>query len=127
MNPLPVVNICQADSDVLRDWASSYGAAVRQRAVRQETTTPRHGTLPEFMYQRQCEVSEKPVSITTIACDNHDRTDSDESDEFDESSDEEFLDDATRTHGEIRSLVSFLLGAQSRFGRVVRFNNRLLQ
>ena len=42
MNPLPIVNICQADSDALRDWASSYGAAVRQRTVRQETTTARN-------------------------------------------------------------------------------------
>ncbi|KAJ7379850.1 hypothetical protein OS493_012599 [Desmophyllum pertusum] len=45
------------------DWASSYGAAARQRTVRQETTMARHGTLPEFMYQRQYEISEKPVSI----------------------------------------------------------------
>ena len=69
MNPLPIVNICQADSNALRDWASSYGAAVRQQTVRQETTMARHGTLPEFMYQRQCEISEIPVSI---AFDKHD-------------------------------------------------------
>ncbi|KAJ7375890.1 hypothetical protein OS493_038211 [Desmophyllum pertusum] len=52
-----------ADYDAFRDWASSYGAAARQRTVRQETTMARHGTLPEFMYQRQYEISEKPVSI----------------------------------------------------------------
>ena len=48
----------QADCDALRDWASSYGATVRQ-----ETTMARHGTLLEFMYQRQCEISEKPVPV----------------------------------------------------------------
>ncbi len=136
MNPLPIVNICQADIDRLRDWASSYGAAVRQRTVRQETTMARHGTLPEFMYQRQCEISEKPVSI---AFDKHDthavmehELEEDQSDGFDESSDEEVVNDdssepTTATHGEIGSSVTFLLGARSRFGRVVRFNNRLLQ
>ena len=96
----------------------------------------RHGTLPEFMYQRQCEISEKPVSI---AFDKHDthaviehELEEDQSDEFDESSDEEVVNDdssepTTATHGEIGSSVTFLLGARSRFGRVVRFNNRLLQ
>ena len=52
MKPLPIVNMSPADCNALRNWASSYGAAVRQRTVRQETTMARHGTLPEFMYQR---------------------------------------------------------------------------
>ena len=63
MKPLPIVNMSPADCNALRNWASSYGAAVRQRTVRQETTMARHGTLPEFIYQRQCEISDKPVSI----------------------------------------------------------------
>ena len=63
MKPLANVDMRPADCDALRDWASSYGAAVRQRTVRQETTMARHGTLPEFMHQRQCEVAEKPLSI----------------------------------------------------------------
>ena len=56
MKPLANVDMRPADCDALRDWASSYGAAVRQRTVRQETTMARHGTLP--MYQRQCEIAE---------------------------------------------------------------------
>ena len=52
-----------ADRNALRNWASSYGAAVRQRTVRKGTTMARHGTLPEFMYERQSEISDKPVSI----------------------------------------------------------------
>ena len=63
MKPLPVVNMCQADSDSLRAWAASYGATVRQRTVCQVTTVARHSTLPEFMYQRQCEIFENPVFI----------------------------------------------------------------
>ena len=53
MKPLPIVNMRPADCDALRDWASSFRAAVRQRTVRQETTMERHDTLTEFMYQRQ--------------------------------------------------------------------------
>ena len=63
MKPLANVDMRPADCDALRDWASSYGAAVRQQTVRQETTMARHGTLPEFMHQRQCKVAEKPSSI----------------------------------------------------------------
>jgi len=55
--------------------------------------------------------------------------DDDEADEYDESSDEEGEDrpdDSTLLQGEIASSATFLLGARTRFGRVVRFNNRLL-
>ena len=54
IKPLPIVQMSKADCDIMRDWASAYGAAVRQRTVRQETTMAKHGTLPEFMYQRHC-------------------------------------------------------------------------
>jgi len=50
----------------MRNWASSYGAAVRQHTVRQETTMAKHGTLPKFIYQRQCVASDKPVPLTTF-------------------------------------------------------------
>ena len=61
MKPLANVDMRPAHCDALRHWASSYGAAVRQRTVRQETTMARHGTLPEFMHQRQWEVAEQPI------------------------------------------------------------------
>ena len=48
----------------MRDWASAYGAAVRQRTVRQETTIAKHGTLPEYIYQRHCIRSDQPINIT---------------------------------------------------------------
>ena len=125
----------------VRDWASSYGllfsygAAARQLTVRQETTMARDGTLPEFMHQRQCEVAEKPISIaldarvSTAEAVTENETMEEAEDEFDESSDEEVDDDpevSTLIQGEIGSSATFLLGARTRFGRAVRFNNRLL-
>ena len=58
----------------------------------------RHGTLPEFMYQRQCKISDKPVSIAfdeqvntadaaAAAAAPTAELDDDEADEYDESSD----------------------------------------
>ena len=45
ITPLPAVEMSQANCDLMRDWASSFGAAVRQCTVRQETTMAKHGTL----------------------------------------------------------------------------------
>ena len=59
MIPQPAVNLPSNDCDILRNWASAYGAAVRQRTVRQETTVAKHGTLPEFLYQRHLEGGDK--------------------------------------------------------------------
>ena len=89
------------DCEIMRGWASTYGAAVRQRTVRQETTMAKHGTLPEFMYQRQLDSVPK-VSLN-FEEDDDSRSEggeeqvmeggrnetADEVDEFDESSDEE--------------------------------------
>ena len=64
------------------------------------------------------------------ACEEAD--DSDESqNEFDESSDEdvEFSTDNNNSQGqqdELGTSTNFLFGARSRYGRAVRFNNRLL-
>ena len=81
-------------------------AAVTQSTVRRETTMARHGTLPEFMYQRQCEVAEKPISIafSTAEAVTENETVEEAEDDFDESSDEEFDDDpnvSTLVQGEI--------------------------
>ena len=39
------------------DYALTYGAAVRPRKNRQQTTMARHETMPEMMYQRQLQIS----------------------------------------------------------------------
>ena len=36
---------------IMRQWASTNGAVVRQRSVRQETTMAKAGTLPEPAYK----------------------------------------------------------------------------
>ena len=131
---LPVIQMSQADCDLLRNWASSYGAAVRQRTVRQETTMAKHGTLPEFIHQWQCVTSDKPIMFTSgqddERLDNEEVDDEEIEDYFDSSSDEEVADEDgnggdSLLQGEIGSSATFLVGARSRFGRVVRFNNRL--
>ena len=133
IKPLPVAEMSQADCDLLRNWASSYGAAVRQRTVRQETTMAKHGTLPEFIYQRQCVTSDKPITFALgqddERLDNAEVNDEEIEDDFDSSSDEEVADEDGNggdsfLQGEIGSSATFLFGARSRFGRVVRINNR---
>lgn len=140
MTPLPVVNLSSNDCDILRSWASAYGAAVRQRTVRQETTMAKHGTLPEFIYQCHLKVGDKVHLNYGIhededlnedeACE--EANDSDEGqNEFDESSDEDvdISTDGNNSQGqqdELGTSTNFLFGARSRYGRAVRFNNRLL-
>ena len=46
----------------MKDWAQTFGAAVRQRSVRQETPMARAGTLPSYLYQREIQLGE-PVSL----------------------------------------------------------------
>ncbi|KAK2569285.1 hypothetical protein P5673_006196 [Acropora cervicornis] len=88
--------------------ASSYGAAVRQPTVRQETTMAKHGQDDER--RDNVEVNDEEIE-----------------DDFDSSSDEEGADEdgnggESFLQGEIGSSATFLFGARSRFGRVVRFN-----
>ena len=108
----------------------------------QETTMAKHSTLGEFMYQRQCVLSYKPVALTTLPSGqirqdsmlhmNEEVDNVESADEFDPSSDQEAEGgEADRGNlqlfqGEIRSSATFLFGARSRFGRVVGFNNRFL-
>jgi len=63
---LPAVETPQADCDLIRNRASSYGAAAGQRTVRQETTREKHGTLPEFINQRKCVASDELITLTTF-------------------------------------------------------------
>lgn len=49
--PLPAVPMAQQRIQAMRDWAQTFGAAVRQQSVRRETTMARAGTLPSYLYQ----------------------------------------------------------------------------
>ena len=86
-------------------------------------------------------ISDKPVPLTTLTLGqireesmlhtNEEVNDEEIADEFHPSSDKEVEgEEADRGdslfQGEIGSSATFLLGALSQFGRVVRFNNRFL-
>ena len=48
LQPLPAVPMTPQCMQVMRYWAQTFGAAVRQRSVRQETTMARaYPPLPE--------------------------------------------------------------------------------
>ena len=68
----------------MRDWASSYGAAVRQRTVRQETTMAKHGTLPEYIYQRHCISTERPINVSFVEPEEEEEEDEEEEEEEEE-------------------------------------------
>ena len=143
ISPLPVGKLDEQKCKVLRDWALTYGSAVRQRTVRQETTMSRMGTLPEFLQQRNCVVSSQQVDISGgNETDGNERGEDDvalvateDHIEYDPSSDEdeerpeddesvEFCYD--NEIPQIHSAANFLIGRQSQFGRTIRINNRFL-
>ena len=72
----------------MRDWASSCGAAVRQRTVRQETTMAKHGTLPEYIYQRHCISAERPINVSFEEPEEEEEEEEEEEARIDESGDE---------------------------------------
>ena len=111
IKPLPVAEMSQGDCDLLRNWASSYGA----------------------IYQRQCVTSDKPITFALgqndERLDNVEVDDEEIEDDFDSSSDEEVADEDGNggdsfLQGDIGSSATFLIGARSRFGGVVRIKNR---
>jgi len=122
----------------MRDWAQSFGAAVRQRSVRQETTMARAGTLPSYLYQREVQPGES-VSLEQSISREQQRSQVNETEdedgilEYDSSSSEEDseegslpgnTDEADNDIGSLDSEANFLLKTVSRFGRTIRFNNR---
>ena len=101
----------------------------------------KHGTLPEYMYQRQCIASDEPVVVAFAimqddkvnkSSDTIESDSEEEVEEFNSSSDEEVeagsadQNDAVFQAAEIGGSTTFLLGARSGFGRAIRLNNRLV-
>lgn len=138
IQPLPAVPMTPQCVQVMRDWAQTFGAAVRQRSARQETTMARAGTLPSYLYQREVRPGES-VSLERFG--EQRRNEAEEADEedgileYDSSSSEDLEDESTSKEeanddvGGIPSLdreATFLLGTVSSFGRTVRFNSRII-
>ena len=59
---LPAAKLSEKAVEEMRNYALTYGAAVRQRTNRQETTMARHRTMPEMIYQRQLQISASRVN-----------------------------------------------------------------
>ena len=140
-----LANVKLSDKAVeeMRNYALTYGSAVRQRTNRQETTMARHGTMPEMIYQRQLQISAEKVNLASSeVSEGHEVNESDEDAdtadphpenvdvevaEYDSSTDEEEEEDGGGSHiPELDRRSTFLLGTTTRFGRQIRINNRFL-
>ena len=140
--PLPAIPMAPQGIQAMRDWAQTFGAAVRQRSVRQETTMARAGTLPSYLYQKEIQPGEW-VCLDQSTSQDQQRNGEQEDDsedgilEYDspssreESGDESFsnndneADDDTGAIPSLEREADFLLGRVSRFGRSIRFNSRI--
>ena len=60
---LPVAKLSEKAVEEMRNYTSTYGAAVRQTTNRQETTMARHRTTPEMLSQRKLRISEDRVDL----------------------------------------------------------------
>ena len=99
--------------------AHAFGAAVRQRTVRQETTMARAGTLPSFLYQRV--QGRLLISQGTSAIPSEMRKI-----ETSSAGEEKDQEDESQTLFTLSEEANFLLGRVSTFGRAVWFNHRLM-
>lgn len=126
---IPVAKLSEKAVEEMRNYASIYGAAVRQRTNRQETTMARHGTMPEMIYQRQLQISEDRVDLALSEGLESSEVNENEEEvpEYDSSTDEdEEPEDGDSSIPELDRRSTFLLGARTRFGRQVRINNGFL-
>ena len=119
---LPPAVISSQDAQLVKEWAHTFGAAVRQRTVRQETTMARAGTLPNFLYQREI-VPGESADLSGVH-----RSEDEDGCETCSSAEEEEVDeeDESQSVSTLEREANFLLGRVSTFGRAVRFNSRLM-
>ena len=60
---LPVAKLSEKAVEEMRNYTSTYGAAVRQRTNRQETTIAKHRTTPEKFSQGKLHIAENRVDL----------------------------------------------------------------
>ena len=103
------------------DWAPVNGAKVRQCSARQGTTMARTGTLPEAFYHEELRPSATKGSNGAIYPKQESmESDTDNTDEVLEYDTD--LDEKEIIQNEIGNDATFLLVANSRFGRSIKFN-----
>ena len=119
--PSQPASLSKEDTCLMKEWAHAYGACVRQRTVRQETTMAKAGTLPSYLYQRQILPEQRVAFLDGVfedgALSEYDSSSEEEINEEDEVNDD--IDD-------IGVEANFLIGTKSRFGRTIRYNNRFI-
>ena len=85
---LPVAKLSEKAVEEMRNYTSTYGAAVRPPTTnRQETTMARHRTMPEMFSQRKLHISEDRVdlalfegSVSSVVNENEEEVETAESD-----------------------------------------------
>ena len=76
----PARKLNDREREVMLEWAANNGKAVRQRAVCQETTKFKTGTLPLNMYATSAQSTEK-ILIEHVEEDRHEESEYDEQQE----------------------------------------------
>ncbi|CAH3139395.1 unnamed protein product [Pocillopora meandrina] len=118
----------------MRNYTSTYGAAVRQTTNRQGTTMARHRTMPEMFSQRKLHISEDRVDLalfegsdSSVINENEEEVETAESPEYDSSTDKDKEpEDGDSRIPELDRRSTLLLGTIIRFGRQLRIYNRFL-
>ena len=139
---LPVAKLSEKAVEEMRNYTSTYGAAVRQTTNRQETTMARHKTMPEMFSQRKLHISEDRVDLalfegsdSSVVNENEEEAETAESDpdnggggpEYDSSTDKDKEpEDGDSRIPELDRRSTFLLGTTIHFGRQLRIYNRFL-
>ena len=122
--PSQPASLSKEDTCVMKEWAHTYGASVRQRTVIQDTTMAKAGTLPSYMYQHQIPAEERVAFLDGVFEDGvqseYDSSSEEEMDEGDEVTDD--VDDIDHVGTEAK----FLIGTTSRFGWMIRYNNNFI-
>ena len=93
----------------------------------------KHGTLPEYMYQRHCISAEQAINVSFEETEEEEEEEEEEEARIDESGDDTEYDQSSDKDDagvsnesgdylqeEIGSSRTFLLGPKSRFGRAIR-------
>ena len=131
---LPIVRLQERAVEEMRNYALTYGAAVRQRINR-------YGTIRGIIYQRQLQISANRINLSSaesselkqlekereVEIRESDAENDDEDLEYDSSKEEdEKLVGVDSSISELDRRSTFLVGAKTRFGWQVRVNHRYL-
>ena len=130
---LPSVKMSSKDQQVLIEFSNVYGRSVRQRTGRQETTMTKAGTLPSFCYNNAHSDTHAPLPQAMNEFNREEpveegaKNDNGEHAEVEDevtysssSGDEDFASETASREN------FFLIGANTKYGRAVRFNTRYI-